>query len=448
MGSPKLISFPLVSLFFILATIIPAMEANADEWDELRKYFKGERKLHKFQCHLTSTNESDLNKNKISISTINDHYLNSTRRELYGKKNRRGGPCMATNVIDQCWRCDPNWAKKRQNMADCVKGFGSKARGGKGGKYYLVTDPSDDWQNPKPGTLRHAVIQKEPLWITFAGKMNIKLGQELIMQSDKTIDGRGASVHISGGAGITIQFVKNIIITNIHIHNIVPTSGGMIRDAVDHVGLRTHNEGDGISIFGSTDIWIDHVSMSRCSDGLIDAVQGSSGITISNCHFTDHDKVLLFGASDSTEVDRDMKVTVAFNHFGKRLIERMPRCRSGFFHLVNNDYTHWEMYAIGGSHAPTIISQGNRYIAPVTEKFESLREVTHRDNAPESEWSKWTWVTDGDLFQNGAKFVPSGNPNGAKLYAALELIRPAPASQVAVLTKDAGFLRCAVGNPC
>ena len=32
--------------------------------------------------------------------------------------------------------------------------------------------------------------------------------------------------------------------------------------------------------------------------------------------------------------------------------------------MVNNDYTHWEMYAIGGSADPTINSQGNRYLAP------------------------------------------------------------------------------------
>lgn len=41
------------------------------------------------------------------------------------------------------------------------------------------------------------------------------------------------------------------------------------------------------------------------------------------------------------------------------------RCRHGYFHVVNNDYTHWEMYAIGGSASPTINSQGNRYLAPV-----------------------------------------------------------------------------------
>lgn len=41
------------------------------------------------------------------------------------------------------------------------------------------------------------------------------------------------------------------------------------------------------------------------------------------------------------------------------------RCRHGFFEIVNNDYTHWEMYAIGGSAQPTINSKGNRYTAPM-----------------------------------------------------------------------------------
>ncbi|XP_058091024.1 putative pectate lyase 14 [Magnolia sinica] len=39
-------------------------------------------------------------------------------------------------------------------------------------------------------------------------------------------------------------------------------------------------------------------------------------------------------------------------------------CRHGYFHVVNNDYTHWEMYANGGSANPTMNSQGNRYLAP------------------------------------------------------------------------------------
>lgn len=59
------------------------------------------------------------------------------------------------------------------------------------------------------------------------------------------------------------------------------------------------------------------------------------------------------------------QVTIAFNHFGVGLVQRMPRCRRGYIHVVNNDFTEWQMYAIGGSANPTINSQGNRYTAPV-----------------------------------------------------------------------------------
>ncbi|MBA0819522.1 hypothetical protein Gohar_025506, partial [Gossypium harknessii] len=108
----------------------------------------------------------------------------------------------------------------------------------------------------------------------------MKLSQELIVQSEKTIDGRRANVHIAYGCDITLQFVLNVIIHNIHVHHVVESRGGLIRDSVDHFG---------------------------------------------------------FGA------------------FGDR---------DGFIHVVNNDYTHWKMYAIGGSTHPTIISQCNRFIAP------------------------------------------------------------------------------------
>lgn len=215
---------------------------------------------------------------------------NSTRR---GLSHGYAGPCMATNPIDRCWRCQPNWANNRFRLADCGLGFGYKAKGGKNGKIYVVTDSSDnDMVNPKPGTLRHAVIQKGPVWIIFARSMVIRLNQELMVSSDKTIDGRGATVHIAGGAGITIQFVRNVIIHGLRIHDIVPGSGGMIRDSVDHYGFRTRSDGDGISIFGAQDVWIDHVSMTNCGDGLIDAIMGSTGITISNGHFTDHNEVI------------------------------------------------------------------------------------------------------------------------------------------------------------
>ncbi|XP_078439578.1 pectate lyase-like [Wolffia australiana] len=366
---------------------------------------------------------------------------NGTRRQL----RKYTGPCLATNPIDRCWRCRGDWARNRKQLARCALGFGRNAMGGKNGRFYVVTDPSDsDLVNPRPGTLRHAAIQTEPLWIIFARDMIIRLSEELLVASYKTIDARGANVHIAYGAGITLQFVQHVIIHGLHIHDIKAGSGGMIRDSLFHYGLRARSDGDGISIFGASNIWVDHVSMSNCMDGLIDVVQGSTAITISNNHFTHHDHVMLFGASDTYALDAIMQITVAFNHFGRGLVQRMPRCRWGFFHVLNNDYTHWIMYAIGGSKKSTIISQGNRYIAPPDVR---AKEVTHRVDVWDPEWKTWKWRSEGDLMLNGAFFIQSGKP-GRPSYSSKDMIKAKPGSFVTRLTRFAGSLTCKVNWPC
>ncbi|GLT36134.1 hypothetical protein SLA2020_105360 [Shorea laevis] len=461
--------------FFNIATLIPSLRADIGEFDEVwqkRAEEAWKNALQAYNPHpeeVTSSLNNHVNK-AIEASTntteitgaikyeFEDDDLNgvnntavSSRRHLRGRHRGRrslyNGRCMATNPIDRCWRCRKNWAEDRKRLANCALGFGHQSQGGKDGRYYVVTDNcDDDVVNPRPGTLRWGVIQKEPLWIIFARDMNIKLTQELMVTDKKTIDGRGVNVHIAYGAGITIQFVKDVIIHNIHIHNIVRTNGGMIRDSVDHYGHRTASDGDGISIFGSSKVWLDHLSMSECSDGLIDAIMGSTAITISNCHFTHHNDVILLGASDTYTRDSIMQVTVAFNHFGKGLIQRMPRVRWGFAHVVNNDYTHWQMYAIGGSGRPTIISQGNRFIAPDDAR---AKEVTKRDYATEAVWKNWLWRSDGDLFMNGAFFVPSGPGNTRKFpYNNLQMIKAKPASFVRRLTRFAGALECKPGRKC
>jgi pectate lyase len=123
--------------------------------------------------------------------------------------------------------------------------------------------------------------------------MVIQLKQELIMNSFKTIDGRGVNVHIANGGCITIQFVTNVIIHGLHIHDCKPTGNAMVRSSPSHYGWRTMADGDAISIFGSSHIWVDHNSLSNCADGLVDAVMGSTAITVSNNHFTHHNEVSL-----------------------------------------------------------------------------------------------------------------------------------------------------------
>ncbi|MED6174319.1 hypothetical protein PIB30_067974 [Stylosanthes scabra] len=245
----------------------------------------------------------------ISSSPVQDpesvvHELHKITND--SRRNLAYFSCGTGNPIDDCWRCDPNWESNRKRLADCVVGFGRRTIGGRDGKYYVVTDPSDHPMNPRPGTLRH-------------------------------------------------------------------------------------------------------------------------------------------GHSDSNEEeDKNMQVTVAFNHFGEGLGGRMPRCRFGYFHVVNNDYTHWQQYAIGGSSSPTIFSQGNRFLAPPDVDH---KEVTKHFGSSKKEWKRWNWRSEGDLMLNGAFFTESGDGE-AFLYEKASSMEGRPAKFVTSITAGAGALACKKGQLC
>ncbi|KAF2607847.1 hypothetical protein F2Q68_00046031 [Brassica cretica] len=102
------------------------------------------------------------------------------------------------------------------------------------------------------------------------------------------------------------------------------------------------------------------------------------------------------------------------------------------------------MYAIGGSAAPTINSQGNRFLAPNNKVF---KEVTKYEDAPQSKWKNWNWRSEGDLFLNGAFFTPSGG-RASSMYAKASSLSARPSSLVASVTGNAGALSCKKGSRC
>ncbi|XP_010041817.1 probable pectate lyase 18 [Eucalyptus grandis] len=356
-----------------------------------------------------------------------------TRRQLLAVQVK--DQCLTGNPIDDCWQCDPNWELSREHLADCAIGFGREALGGRGGNIYVVRDPSDpDPVNPPPGRLRYGVVQAGSLWIIFSGNMAINLSYELLISSFKTIDGRGANVRITGLGCLIIYDVTNIIIHNVHIHHCKPSGNAKIRISPTQVTERGRSDGDRISVLASSKIWIDHCFLSDCTGGLIDVTEGSTAVTISSNMFTHHDKVMMLGHSDDFTTDSGMQVTVAFKHFGEELKESMPRCRFVYIHVVNNDYTRWKIYAVGGSSNPTVNSQGNRYLAP---QDDNNKEVTKRMDTDESEWRKWNWRSEGDLMVNGAFFVTSG-ADMSPLYAEASSMSPPSASYINHLTATAG----------
>lgn len=175
---------------------------------------------------------------------------------------------ISMNKIDRCWHTNTNWASNRVASADCAIGFGRAALGGKYGEVYTVTDPSDEPINPKPGTLRYGAIQTEPLWIVFEKDMHITLENELMVNSFKTIDGRGARVEIGYGPCITVQGVSHVVIHGLRIHDCRPGKPCPVWTTPMHVGHRIGSDGDAISIISSSNIWVDHCSFSESMMGL------------------------------------------------------------------------------------------------------------------------------------------------------------------------------------
>ncbi|XP_059073656.1 probable pectate lyase 18 [Cryptomeria japonica] len=144
---------------------------------------------------------------------------------------------------------------------------------------------------------------------------------------------------------------------------------------------------------------------------------------------------MLLGHNDAYTQDVKMQVIVAFNHFGEGLVQLMPRCRCrhGYFHVVNNDYTHWEIYAIGGSANPSINSQVNRFFAP-HNLFQ--KKVTKPKDSTEGNWRLV-----GDLILNGAFFIASG-VGASSNYAKASSMEARPSSIVGSITTNSGVLTC------
>uniref|UniRef100_A0A453Q1T6 Pectate lyase n=1 Tax=Aegilops tauschii subsp. strangulata TaxID=200361 RepID=A0A453Q1T6_AEGTS len=351
------------------------------------------------------------------------------------------------NVIDRCWRDQSNWDIDRQRLVVCSVGLARKMQQnrGRGVTAYTVTDPSDDPVRPKPGTLRYgATVLPGRVWITFQpGNMHIRLAQPLFVKSFTVIDGRGADVHVAGGAGIVLYEVSNVVIHGLHVHGVRAQPPGQVVRPGGAVQNMDASAGDAIRLLSSSKVWIDHNTLARCEDGLLDVTLGSTDVTVSNNWFHDHDKVMLLGHNDQHVADRRMRVTVAFNRFGPNVNQRMPRIRHGYAHVVNNFYDGWREYAIGGSMGPTVKSQGNLFIASTPDSA----NVTRRTPVGHAAGKDWHCHSSGDSFENGAVFKQTGSrvrPN----YNRHQAFSAVSAGEVRSLTKDAGALRCFPGAAC
>ncbi|OMP07749.1 Pectate lyase/Amb allergen [Corchorus olitorius] len=262
-------------------------------------------------------------------------------------------------------------------LAGQAEGFGRSAIGGLHGPLYHVTTLADDG----PGSLRDGCRKKEPLWIVFEVSGTIHLSSFLNVSSYKTIDGRGQRIKLTG-KGLRLKECEHVIVCNLEFE------GGKGPDA-DAIQIKPN----------SKHIWIDRCSLREYDDGLIDITRGSTDITVSRCHFSQHDKTMLIGADPSNVGDRCIRVTIHHCFFdGTR--QRHPRVRFGKVHLYNNYTRNWGIYAVCASVESQIYSQCNIYEAG--QKKVAFKYLTEKA-ADKDEACSGSIKSEGDLFITGTQ---------------------------------------------
>jgi pectate lyase len=220
-------------------------------------------------------------------------------------------------------------------------GFAKNVTGGLRGCLYHVTTLEDSG----PGSLRDGLEADGPLWIVFDLSGTITLASEIVVQPDKTVDGRGQRVEIEeGGLLIEDPPVRNVVVENV-------------------IFARGENSGDAVTIYGGASlIWIDHCAFGTWADGQVDITEASTDVTVSWSVFRDHGKVMLIGAAPESTGDTVIRVTVHHNWFDGTE-ERHPRLRFGKAHVFNNLYVDWLYYAIGSSQLGQVASEANIFDA-------------------------------------------------------------------------------------
>eukprot|EP00833_Pecoramyces_ruminatium_P011041 jgi/Orpsp1_1/1185073/evm.model.c7180000092219.1 len=173
---------------------------------------------------------------------------------------------------------------------------------------------------------------------------------EVFVTPNTSIIGNGNDALVEE-LSLQISHTENVIVKNLSIE--APNDFFAEWDPTDGIHGSWNAEYDAMVIRNSTNVWIDNCYLTdgkrhvgtqpfvfnkyvELHDGLLDIVDASNFVTVSNNRFENHQKTMIIGSKDSAYTDRDhLKVTI-FNNVFLNTNERHPRVRFGHVHVFNN----------------------------------------------------------------------------------------------------------------
>ncbi|MDD5943001.1 right-handed parallel beta-helix repeat-containing protein [Fibrobacter sp.] len=196
-----------------------------------------------------------------------------------------------------------------------------------------------------PGSLRECAYRDAPTWILFEKSGTYNLESPLRLGSDKTFDGRGRDVRITG-MGILTQESSNLIFENLTFTAPAIT----VQDTSSRRALSLHN--------GTHHVWVDHCVFEEYPLVELDVKRGSHNVTISWSRFENAQTGVLFGLAADIIMDTAQNLTMHHNYFAG-LSRDGILAHGGKLHAYNNFFDSVEKSGVVCSDAARCLIEKN-----------------------------------------------------------------------------------------
>ncbi|MET9455058.1 polysaccharide lyase family 1 protein [Streptomyces canus] len=269
-------------------------------------------------------------------------------------------------------------AGKKLTCADYASGTGYALT-----SYLKAYDPATYGRSKLPSgtqeTARVAAQKKQAANIVFK------------VPANTTIVGEpGTKAGISGGM-LQIQNVDNVIVRNLTFSATEDCFPQW--DPTDGDSGNWNSNYDSVTLRGATHVWADHNTFTdaphldsanpkyygreyQIHDGALDITKSSDLVTVSRNQFTNHDKTMLIGSSDSEPAGK-LRVSIHHNVW-KGIVQRAPLARVGQIHIYNNYYDVTTLngyalqYSINSRAKAQVVAADNYWKVPSTVKVSKL----------------------------------------------------------------------------
>ena len=246
-----------------------------------------------------------------------------------------------------------------------------------------------------PGSLRECAEKDGAVWILFKKNGKYNLQSPLRIKSNKTIDGRGRDVRITG-MGILTNESSNLIFENLTF----TAPSITVKDTTSRRALSIHNR--------THHVWVDHCTFEEYPLILVDVKRSSYAVTLSWNRFENGQSGILFGLEPDIFVDSLQTLTLHHNYF-ENLEKVGVLARHGKIHAYNNFFFDVKQAGMECTDSAACCIESNVFN---NETPVSVYRLENEDGSPDKTTKGFVYMIDNWFGRSGKNL--SGDARGFK----------------------------------